>query len=1058
MIISLILQWINSDEIDTPFPTHPITNSELAKEQTQIKKINRQLIAQARLAKLESSTFTDQEKLERSHQLLSFIGFSMDYMKGNDSDLVFSTLGYLLAMPQENQPPKFKEKILFLFKQLINKDKEAAIDFYNQNTADFANHNEVNLLVARITKLDKTLPIVRQRLAELNHALKHQENPLGLGNLIKEEFIDNTEAYAAFILWLIQCRVPVRKIIATHLLHDFMRYNLSYLDLPESEINHLYDILKMFPEAQALVAEAKTVSCGERGFLKFALDGSRGEGLRQVEAQPVVWAFSPTADNFTALAELFSHSFLPAALIWFVHTKNLAWFDSLYNYLNKPSVITSQLPALINYVGRQAKTELSEVLASLINDSTAGQLAANHDGAILYLLAYKPALIQQIQIQDVKAYIEQMAAATNLDTIMQLSILLKRLVSFEHPSASIVFEALVDNFYHQPQLLDDDKLVRQLKYYPAWSHQLKSRCNFLHVQLASSIEENTNDELDSSRYNSIEDVWLEINRKLAVIYRLDPQPHAEPRNKYFLLAQIACASHRKLGSNFNIDRFVDALSLPDPTSEEGKSLHERTLIEVLTAIDDEPIRKQIIAKLEGNPISCLDWMTKEYGETSIFIKAAAQGNEGLLRLINTQNRVKKPCLNAAVLAAARSGHWATASSLCQIVPKKISRETLSKILILAAQAGEIALVKQICDRKTYVSITAAYPQGIEVATINNHLSIVKQIYASPSYKPSKSMSEKLFHVALKYKHFSIATYLCDDLPKAIAPHEVHINNAFKQAIINNDIDTVICLANLTKLRPKQFVFAQGFKAAASLGLNSMLSCLSSLPGAVVDKSLLEKSLIEAATQGHVTTLIALLKMTPPNTKKRAIVLSLQAATRAEHLVITKLICEQSSPSKALQQAIDSLLVWAIQSNKPQAVDLFCKLATNRPRPRALAKALAEAIKKGHFDFVISICKALSPVGKECINDSILLAVNHQRTDILAFLYELPENKPNPKFIRIALERAQTTQQKELVNYLQLKLKELKEEKNVSQPLGSFGVFKVKANGEQLQASAPSLGH
>lgn len=1058
MIISLILQWINSDQIDTPFPTHQLTSFELAKEEIQTKEINRQLIAQARIAKLGAATFTDQEKLEQSHQLLNFIEFSRDYVKDENSNLLLPALNYLLATPKEKQPPSSKEKILFLFKQLIHEDKKGALDFYHKNAGLLAHHDEVNLLVARVSKLDKALPIVKQQLLSLKNALKDQEYPLGLGSLVKEEFIDSTEQYAAFILWLIQRRVPVRKIIATHLLHDFMRYNLSYLDLPNSEINHLYDILNEFPEARALIAEARKVSCGERGFIKFALDGSRREHLRLIEAQPVVWAFSPTTDNFSALAELFAHSFLPAALNWFAHTKNLAWFDLLYNHLNQPSVIASQLPALINYIARQAKPELSMVLASLIDDSTTEQLAANHDGAVLYLLAYKPSLIQQIQTEDVKAYIEQMAAGTAIDTIMQLTVLLKSLLSFEHPSASIVFEALIDNLYQQPQLLDDDTLVRQLKRYPAWFHQLKSRCNYLHAQLDSCIEENTNEEFDSSRYNFMEDVWLQINRKLAVIYRLDHQPHAEPRSKYFLLTQIACAFYRKLGSNFSIARFVDALSLPDLTSEEGKSLLERTLIEVLTAIDDESIRTQIIAKLEDSPLFCLDWMTKDYGGTSVFIKAAGQGNEGLLRLINEQQRIKKPCLNAAALAAARAQHWSTVSSLCQIVPQKISRETLSKILVLAAESGELDLVKQICDRSTYVSLTATYTQGIEVAVINNHLPIVKQLYTSPGYRPNKSMSEKFFLLALKHRYFSIATYLCEDLPKAIAPHEVHINNAFKQAIVNNDIDTVSCLGNLTTLKPKQPIFAQGFKTAASLGLNSMLSYLSTLPGIVIDKPLLEISLTVAATQGHLTTLIDLLKMTSSDNKKKAVLLSLQAATTAGQLVITKLICEHSLPSKALQQAIDSLLVWATQSNKPQTVDLFCKLTTNKPRPKALTKALTEAIKKGHFDFVILICKALCPLRNECINDSILLAVNHHRADILAFLYELPENEPKAKFIRIVLDKARSTQQEDIVSYLQPKFESLKQEKNIGQQLENFGVFKYKIDEEQTKSCTTALSY
>ncbi|KTC91804.1 Ankyrin repeats (3 copies) [Legionella drozanskii LLAP-1] len=1052
MIISLTLQWIHSHEIDTLFPDHRITSSELAKEYSQVKEINRQLIAQARIAKLSaSSPFAAHEKLEQSHQLLNFIDLSLPYIKDESCDLLLSALSYLLLIPQEKQPPKSEEKILFLFNQLIHEDKAAALDFYNQNNALFANHNEINQHVDRVIKLGKALPLVKHQLAELKNILKNQENPLGLVNLIKEESVDNTEKYAAFILWLIQRRVPVKQIIASHLLHDFMCYHLAYLGSPQCEINHLYDILNEFPEAQSLIAEAKKVSCGERGFLKFALDGSRGENLRQVEALPVAWEFSPNTDNFTALVDLFSQSFLPAAVIWFAQTENPDWFDLLNRHLNQPVVIANQLPALINYVGRLNKPLLASVLAKLIDDSTAEQLAANHDGAILYLLADKPSLIQQIQTEDVHAYIKQMSATANIDTIMQLLVLLKILIRNQHPSANIVFDALIDNLYHHPQLLDDNTLVHQLKRYPAWSHQLKSRSDFLHVQLATCIEENTKDELDSSRYNFMEDVWLEINRKLAVIHSLDQQLHSEPRNKYFLLAQIACSSYRKLGSNFNIDRFIEALSLPDLRSEEGISLHERTLVEVLTAIDDESIRKELIAKLEGEPISCLNWMTKDYGETSVFIKAAGQGNKGLLRLMGAQHRVEKQCWNAATLIAAQTGHWSTVSYLCRIAPKKIFRDTLSKVLVLAAQAGELSIVNQICDRATFFSLKATYPQGLEAAVINNHLPIVIQLYTPSGYKPSKNMSEKLFTLALRYKRFSIATYLCD-LPNAFAPHQVQINNAFKQAIAKNDIDTVQCLGNLTTLKPDPLIFSQGFKTAASLGLTPMLVCLSTLPGTTIDKTLLKNSIAEAASQGRLTTLIELLKMTPSSAHKEAVAISLQAATMAGQLFITKIVCEHTPPSTTLQQTIDSLFVWAIQSKKPQAAESFCKLTINRPRPSALTKALSEAIKNGYSDLINLICQALSPLKQECINDSILLAIKHQRADILVCLYELPENKPNAKFIRIAIDRARSSQQVKIVNYLQSKFTDLKKERNVAEQLENFGVFKYKTEGEQIQAS------
>lgn len=1054
MKLHLLLQWINNNEI-VHFSDQKISLRDLEQEYSDAHQLNRRLIADIRIAKLSSSSpsLSTINALDENTNLLNFIDFCQQTIKKHEGATLFLVaLSYLLSLPKEARLANSAEKILHLFKALLQENQAVTVQFYLLNQGLFAAYPEINSIAEKLVKKKRALSILNAHLEYFTDALKDQENPLGIIALFKEEIAD-TEKYAALILWLLQRKVPNKTIIATHLLHHFMSYNLYALSSPDSAIDHLYSLLDEFPEAKTLIEKAKRVSCGERGFLNYALNGSLqlDEPLQYVEVEPALYEFSPTAYNFNALLQLFGQSFLIAAISWAVRTANADWLVLLKKHLNQPQVTTEQLPMLINFISKAKNSQLTKALAMLIEDSTAEQLLSLHQGAIFHLLAYKPFLLKTINSMNMSTYVEQIisASSSDFDTTMQLLELLKLLVKNKHESADLVFEQFVDYLLsQQSSLIEDDEVAYLLKRHPAWVSRLSHLSKVLHLQLQDSIEANTQGPLNTTGYNCIEDSWLEVNRKLNLLHGL--APHTEVIDKYVLYTQIARASYRNLGQCFDLAAFIEALSLPEARLGET-SIQERVLIEILAAIDDEVIKTQVTMRLESEPIACTNWMTKDYGGLSLFVKAAGQGNNTLLKLLATHQEPDKDSLNDAIRMATESEHWLTVFYLCQLFPKKVRSTTVAETLILAAQHGEVEIVKQLCNVKIYSRVTdKTFARVLETAVENNHLPIVELLCTLSSPVPNKSLIEKLFHLALQRKHLTLVAYFSELLENA--PHQLQIDKAFSHAVLNNNEDIVLCLGHLKTLKPGQAVIERSFKKAAMMGLLNMVICLGNLPGYSLNTpKIINETLEEAATNGHLPIVKHLLSsITDLKTQQNALVIALTAATKSGKLDVVDYLCNLSS-SSTVQNAVFSLLQSAIKSKKSQTVALFCNLTTNKLQPKFSVKLLQEAIKGGELDIVKTICQTFTPLSQRNLDFAIPLAVEWCHPVIVTYLCELPENKPTPKMLRLALNKAISTKQGDIIHYLRSKLIEVRHQVDsddltpkAGQTLGHLGLFGHKS--------------
>lgn len=93
---------------------------------------------------------------------------------------------------------------------------------------------------------------------------------------------------------------------------------------------------------------------------------------------------------------------------------------------------------------------------------------------------------------------------------------------------------------HHPLLLEDEKLLRQLRKYPdcKWILTQYSRKNKKQVN-DCIIEQANEPSFSSHNYHIIEDIWVDATRKLAVFDLISPQAKFNLNHKYALQAKIA---------------------------------------------------------------------------------------------------------------------------------------------------------------------------------------------------------------------------------------------------------------------------------------------------------------------------------------------------------------------------------------------------------------------------------------------------------------------------------------------------------------------------------------
>lgn len=1017
MIIELF-NWLHEDEVFLPLSNQLLSRDLLELEQSQANKTNRSLLSEVRLAKLSGLETSDaRSKLEKHIVFMSYLEFCRkNFTEAPKSSLFLITLKYLLTQSQ-TEAPHLSAKLNELFGALLQEDRSNTLSFYQQNEELFKNHPDIQKRVELALdeqKHNEAVKRIERDLAHLSTQLSQQTDPLGIIRLCRE-WVSDTEQFAALILWLLQRNVSTEQILQTHLFHDFLKYHLFTLHSEDNEVFHLYALLARFPQAKQLMEAAKQTGSDERGFQHYALDGILSEKeLQEVPQRLKPLQFSLTASNFLALHTLFGQPFLTAAVATSVEQKNAKWSEILCQTLNESAA--QGIPGLINIIAREFSPQILENLAGLIDDHTAQRLLSNNEGAVFYLLPYKPQLFEYITEKNVTEFIHQISIRDTSDPeiIFQLMALFSMLPKKRNPITQLVFQAIIENLAQHPLLLDDEKLLRQLRKYhdceqilAQQSAQIKQRVH------DCMIEQTTEPAFSSHNYQIIEDVWLEATRKINVFELIKPQAKYPLNHKYALQTKIAEMAFLCHGDHFDLDAFIEALSLPPVNAENGASEYERILIEILAVIDNELLREQIIGKLEGYPVQRLDWIEKEYAGKTIFLKAAKQGNLGLVTFLKDQ--IAPEAFNQAIITAAKANHWKIVDFLCRIDKVQLNQDELEKLILLAAEQGQLKIIKYLLNTYDYELAATEIIKILHQAITNGKLNVVTYFYNSFGSVLNQSTINKLFNSAVESEYWDIVLFIAES--EKHPPSLSAIEKAFNQAVNTMHLEGVKGLYHLSTNAPRPHIIQRAFVKSCKLGDVPVVQCLHALLEKL-PPPVLEDALDQAVVNGQIETVSYLCNSpsNPPN--QSSINQGLITAAKTGTIVLVDFFCSMTTRNRPTQNAVNQALYWTVKNNQVKSLITLCHSQSNSPSKLVIRKSVHLAVKSGKLGIVEYLCmNEMNSLNQRAVEEELIFAVKFKKPEIVRFLCELPSNSPGKKALRIALNRAVSSNQTDIASYL-----------------------------------------
>ncbi|MCW8470810.1 ankyrin repeat domain-containing protein [Fluoribacter gormanii] len=1019
-MITKLFNWLQSDEKIFHLSNQILSRDLLEMEQIQANQKNRMLLSNVRLAKLQGhDPGDDLSKLEQHILFMDYLQFCRKrFDEAPQDSLYLITLKYLLAKSNE-ETPFANAKLNMLFEALLQDDKDNTLAFYQQNEALFKDFPEVQSRVESALhqqKFNDATRRVENYLKHLSNKLSNQKNPLGIIGLCRD-WVGDTEQFAALILWLLKRNVSPEQILQTYLLHDFLKYNLFTLHSEDSEVVYLYALLNHFPEAKLLVEEAQKTGSDERGFQNYTLDGVfREQELQNIPRKEWPLQFSLTATNFSALHELFGQRFLIAAVITCEEHNNATWLEALGHTLNEARMLSKELPSLINIIARESSPAILENLAHLIDDQNAQELLSNNEGAVFYLLPYKPKLSEYINEKNVTEFIHQITQKHTSDPepLFQLMALFSLLSKKKGPVTQLVFQAIIDNLVQHPLLLEDEKLLLQLRRYPDCDVILSQQSEQIKQRVTDCIVEQVADRaFSASNYQIIEDIWLEATRKLNVFKLIKPQPKYNLNHKYALQAKIAETAFFHHGNQFDLDAFIEALSLPPVTPEDGVSEYERVLIEILAAIDNELIRKEIIEKLESAPVQRLNWVEKEYEGKTILLKAAKYGNLGLITLLEQQ--IVPDDFNKAIITAAKENQWNVVSHLCQIDEVQLNKDELEQIMLLAAGQGQLNVIKSLLSIYDYKPSSTEISKILNQAINNGNLNIVKYFYNSADKMPNQSIINKLFHSAIELGFWDIALFIADS--EQYAPSLAAIEKAFNHAANNMHMEAIQRLCNLSTNAPRPTVILKAFLKACQAGHLSLVRCLHDLLGTLV-RAGFEEAVDQAIINGHMEVVTFLYNSPTYSSNQNLVNHGLITAAKKGKSALVEFFCSMTAQNKPTQNAVNQALNWTVKCNQPETLMTLCRSSLNRPSKAAIKDAFLLAAKGGKQDIVTYLCShQMNSLNQRAIEEALKSAVKSKQPEIVRYLCELAINSPQKESLKIAYRKALTSGQTEIADYL-----------------------------------------
>jgi hypothetical protein len=323
---------------------------------------------------------------------------------------------------------------------------------------------------------------------------------------------------------------------------------------------------------------------------------------------------------------MFGGDFLLAALEQCeVHADNAVWSEFMINAFNAVDVIETQLPLILSRIHEHA--HLQHYLATILTEQTLEMLVVRKRVNVLGLILFRPELIDLIQCHDLVHYLHRMRQITSsgLALIIGLGRLLEALNLFGEKASEVVFEHLIDAVLSESYVLEDAKILRMIRKFP--------NANDLIVRKVRCLEK----ELAVMDYLVIEDTWRNARSKIQSLQEMATFATPYPHDKYQWHVRLATIFLlNKPQQSFDLHAFADAIGVDNVFSPKQVTMFERLVVELLAAIDPQLFRQQCIVLLDKQ-VNHRAWRIFPYGDTSLYRRASAAGNLGLIRWLEAEN-------------------------------------------------------------------------------------------------------------------------------------------------------------------------------------------------------------------------------------------------------------------------------------------------------------------------------------------------------------------------------------------------------------------------------------
>lgn len=689
---------------------------------------------------LESAWFDNSEDYAG---LSDFIGFIHDQITEEQQHPLQLTLNYLLIHPETATHPL--EAFNTLFTAWMAANPIAAVTWYEDEATQ-----EKLLSISQETRLAIGKVLGEHYLQESRELFKSIEHPIGLIPLFAE-YYDNPDRTAAFILFLLEQGTTPKekseiagKIIQSGLLHEFFLTHARFMESRDNPVTQLYGLLSTFIEAKYLVEKAQTTSVmtqaerlsNKRCFESYALDGAEKHAqLEVIETHPVAFDAAPPPDHFKPFYHLFGQRFLLNLLSYYRighHASVKGMLEHQFNHLADDGLSARELVQLLKGLARENQEPLLRAMAELLQETTINALIESDSFAVFHLIPFKPALLDKLDATQVQRYIASIRPDDNpFDQLILLRTMLAQLESRSNASevTALVFDKMIEVLMSSPNL-SGTRLIETLRSVaagvPRCKELLQQQATRLATLLNQSIEATmaTSEGLTPDTFITLADVWRSLSQKLNTLKEISPYLASDfPRDKYAFYVSVVKAAvrvHEKAQSElkatspdyqvipFNLQA---TLSHFFPVVEEQEQLqnypedsvseHERTLIEVIAAIDNEALWAQAILLLEAPPIHRLDWTERDYGGNTVAELVAKQGNNRFIQYLLEENKLNSAAVSHLLKKTIAASQWETVKQLIHLTgDNKPDIESVSDALVAATKAGQLERLLRVNDAPT----------------------------------------------------------------------------------------------------------------------------------------------------------------------------------------------------------------------------------------------------------------------------------------------------------------------------------------------------------------------